>query len=315
MAQGRWGRVLDRAEVWDRDARTGYTVQRRAVRRFAPAEYTAVRLLLPAPLQPDVVILVAFMHATDDRIDRGPRAGREAALRAWRRQVHSALESGTSPVPGLRILAHTVGRHPALRGRVAAFLDGAEAEVGWERFGSEADVDRYVREYSLPALMLSMGLLAPAGDDGSFEEACLALITAMQRLDFLEDLAEDLAEGRIGLSDEALAAHGLSADVLRTGKAPAGQVSALITSRADVAARALAAARPLTARADRPARPFVRALLDVQKLRLAAVRRAGTTLTTRTCGPSPAACGAVLLRELLGRRAARRPRTGARPIP
>ncbi|MEU2119596.1 hypothetical protein ABZ567_29060 [Streptomyces sp. NPDC016459] len=74
-----------------------------------------------------------------------------------------------------------IRRHPALRERVGAFLDGAVHEVAWERFGSEAEVE----QYSLPALMLSMTLLAPPGEAASagFERACLALIAGRQRLD------------------------------------------------------------------------------------------------------------------------------------
>ncbi|MFJ4869212.1 phytoene/squalene synthase family protein [Streptomyces sp. NPDC088757] len=298
-----WKRVLDRAGIREPDVRRGYTAQRRAVRRFAPAEYTAARLLLPAPLQPDVVVLVAFMHETDDRIDRGDLPAREAALREWRVRTDEALATGASPHPVLRALAWTVRRHPVLRGRVRAFLDGAVQEVAWERFRTEAEVERYVEGYSLPALMLSMGLLAPEGDAGAaaFERACLALVTAMQRLDFLEDLARDVEEGRVGVSDEALARHGLTTRDLRPGAAPAGRVAELVAGRTDVAAAFLEAARPVVGLAPGAHRPFLRAVLRVQELRAEAVRKAGASLVARPSGPSPAGCGAVLLRELVRR--------------
>ncbi|MFC7921026.1 squalene/phytoene synthase family protein [Streptomyces cinereoruber] len=305
-----WERVLDRAGIREPDARREYTAQRRAVRRFAPAEYTAARLLLPAPLQPDVVVLVAFMHETDDRIDRGALPEREAALRRWRELTDEALTTGTSPHPVLRTLARTVRRHPVLRGRVDAFLDGAAQEVAWERFGTEAEVERYVEGYSLPALMLSMCLLAPDGYPASagFERACLALITAMQRLDFLEDLAQDVREGRVGVSDQALARHGLTLRDLRARTAPADRVARLVTDQTDVAAASLRTARSLPGLAAGEHRPFLRAVLRVQELRSAAVRKAGPSLATRPCGPSPVGCGAVLLRELTRRT---RPRAAA----
>ncbi|MEU2119597.1 squalene/phytoene synthase family protein [Streptomyces sp. NPDC016459] len=102
-----WGRVLDRAGIGEPEVRRGYTAQRRAVRRFAPAEYMAARLLLPAPLQPDVVVLVAFMHETDDRIDRGDRQAREEALQHWHMLVDEALTTGGSSHPVLQALAWT----------------------------------------------------------------------------------------------------------------------------------------------------------------------------------------------------------------
>ncbi|MFC8587107.1 squalene/phytoene synthase family protein [Streptomyces sp. NPDC057217] len=308
-----WKRVLDRAGIREPEARRGYTELRREVRRFAPAEYTAARLLLPAPLQPDVVVLVAFMHETDDRIDRGALPEREEALRRWRALADEALASGTSPHPVLRALGWTAARHPVLRGRVRAFLDGAVQEVAWERFGTEAEVERYVEGYSLPALMLSMGLLAP-GDGAeavAFERGCLALITAMQRLDFLEDLAQDVEEGRVGVSDEALARHGLTVRDLRPGTARADGVAALVAAQADVAAAFLEEARPIAGLAAGAHRPFLRAVLGVQELRAAAVRKAGASLVSRPCGPSPAGCAAVLLRELARRGAGRDRRGGA----
>ncbi|MFE5730949.1 phytoene/squalene synthase family protein [Streptomyces sp. NPDC056528] len=302
-----WGGVLDRAGIRDSPARRGYTAQRRAVRRFAPAEYAAVRLLLPAPLQPDVVVLVAFMHETDDRIDRGDPPEREEALRRWRTLTAEALATGASPHPVLRTLAWTVDRRPVLHERVRTFLDGAALEVAWERFGTEEDVERYVEEYSLPALMLSMCLLAPDGEapSAAFERGCLALITAMQRLDFLEDLAQDVREGRIGISDQALARHGLTPRDLHARTPRAARVAELVAAQRDVAAASLEAARPLVDLADAAHRPFLRAVLRVQELRVAAVRKAGASLVARSCGPSPAGCGAVLLRELLRRGAGR----------
>ncbi|MFF4868233.1 squalene/phytoene synthase family protein [Streptomyces sp. SID5770] len=308
-----WKRVLDRAGIREPEARRGYTELRRQVRRFAPAEYTAARLLLPAPLQPDVVVLVAFMHETDDRIDRGALPEREEALRRWRALTDGALASGTSPHPVLRALAWTVARHPVLRGRVRAFLDGAVQEVAWERFGTEAEVERYVEGYSLPALMLSMGLLAPGdgAEADAFERACLALITAMQRLDFLEDLAQDVGEGRIGVSDEALARHGLTVRDLRPDTARADGVAALVAGQTAVAAAFLEEARPVVGLAAGAHRPFLRAVLGVQELRAAAVRKAGASLVSRPCGPPPAGCAAVLLRELVRRGAGRDRRGGA----
>ncbi|MFF2571000.1 squalene/phytoene synthase family protein [Streptomyces sp. NPDC058084] len=271
------------------------------MRRFAPAEYMAARLLLPAPLQPDVVVLVAFMHETDDQIDRGTLPERQEGLRRWQTLVDEALGSGTSSHAVLQALARSVQRHPVLRGRVRAFLDGAAQEVAWERFGTEADVEQYIEGYSLPALMLSMGLLVPDGTAAAaeFERACLALITAMQRIDFLEDLAEDVQEGRIGISDQALARHGLAVQDLRAQAPGAERVAQLVTSQADAAAASLKAAQPIVALAAPAYRPFLRAVVRVQELREAAVRKAGAALVVRPCGPSSVRCGVVLLRELV----------------
>lgn len=302
-----WGHVLDRAGVLDPAIRREYSAQRKAVRRFAPAEYATARLLLPAQLQPDVVVLVSFMHETDDRIDRGPLTTREAALRQWRHLVEEALVSGRSTLPVLQNLAHAVKRHPALWERITAFLDGAELEVAWEQFGSVKELEEYIAGYSLPALMLSMSLLSPAAEPASarFEDGCLALITAMQRLDFLEDLAEDAEEGRIGIPTTTLERYGLAVVDGRLLGPDAAAVAELVAAEADVAADALACAGQLLPLAARPVHPFLHALLRVQQVRLTAVREAGGTLATRPCGPSAIRCCTILLQELLRRPAPR----------
>ncbi|WP_314621276.1 squalene/phytoene synthase family protein [Streptomyces stackebrandtii] len=298
-----WERVLDRAGIREPEARRGYTEQLRAVRRFAPAEYLAARLLLPAPLQPDVIALVAFMHETDDRIDRGQRVEREEALWRWRELTAEALAAGGGAQPVLRTLSWTVRRHPVLRGRIDAFLAGAAQEVAWERFGSEAEVGRYIEAYSLSALMLSMCLLAPDGAAAAadFERVCLALMTAMQRIDFLEDLAQDVEEGRVGISEEALARHGLTAGDLRPEAAGTAPVAALVAAQAVTAAVSLGAARSIVGLVAAPYRPFLRAVVQVQEARAAAVRKAGASVVARPCGPSPLRCGGVLLREVVRR--------------
>lgn len=296
-------RVLDHAAILEPAERRDFTEQRKVVRRFAPAEYAAARLLLPPPILPDVVVLVAFMHETDDRVDRGSRTEREAALRHWNGLVHIGLESHDSEVPVLRALSHTVRRHEGLHEHVAAFLRGAECEISWERFASEAEFDRYVEEYSLPALMLTAGLLAPGGDAAhpEFRAACRALISAMQRLDFLEDVSEDLVEGRLGITAEALAEHHVTVGDLRTPGKNTAAVDGLVRAQARLAEISLAEAGPLVDITSPDHARFFRALLAVQRLRLEAVRNAGASLVARASRPSTRGCAAVLLRELLHR--------------
>ncbi|MEU8762284.1 squalene/phytoene synthase family protein [Streptomyces sp. NPDC048659] len=278
-----WKRALDRAGVRDARLRRDYGEQRRAVRKFATAEYAAARLLLPAGMLPHVVAAVAFMHDTDDRIDRGTPEERAAALTAWDGLVRKALAEGDSDLPVLRSLAHTAEHHPALRGHVDDFMRGCAREVAWRTIADDEELRLYVREYSLPALLLTAGLLAPedAPTRAAFTEGCHLLIRSMQRVDFLEDLAEDVRAGRPGVPADAVARHG--ADLTRPGPG----LAALVAEQADRAAADLAAAAPLPTLVAPPYRPFVRALVGVQRLRLDAVRHAGASLSLRPSGPRP----------------------------
>ncbi|MFJ8650070.1 squalene/phytoene synthase family protein [Streptomyces sp. NPDC093546] len=212
-----WKRALDRAGVGEARLRRDYTEQRRAVRRYRPAEYAAARLLLPAGLLPHVVAAVAFMHETDDRIDRGADDERAGALAEWDGLVRKAFAEGVSGLPVLRCLTRTAERHPDVRGHVEDFLRGCAREAAWRTIADDEELERYVREYSLPGLMLTACLLAPAEPPAreAFTAHCHVLIRAMQRLDFLEDLAEDVRAGRPGIPADAVARHG--ADLTRPG--------------------------------------------------------------------------------------------------
>lgn len=292
-----WERALGQAGIGKAALRRDYGEQRRAVRRFARAEYAAARLLLPGALLPHVVAAVAFMHETDERIDRGPREQRAAALAEWDGLVRKAVRDGDSESSVLRCLAHTAERHPDVRVHVEEFLRGAVREVEWRGIADDGELELYVREYSLPALMLTACLIAPADPAGRevFTDGCHRLIRAMQRFDFLEDLSEDVREGRPGVPADAVARHG--ADLTRPGAA----LGRLVAEQAERAAADLVGADVLAGVVDPPYRPFVRALVGVQRIRLDAVRRAGASLATRASGPSARAAGALLLRETLAR--------------
>lgn len=299
-----WGRAVRRAGIAEPQLRRDYRTQRRVVARFARAEYLAVRLLLPAALQPDVVAAVAFMHETDDRVDQGGRTERAAALAEWTALVEKACATGTADLPVLRALAHTAERHPDMRARVGAFLDGAALEVAWEEFATEADFDRYVTAYSLPALMLTAGFLAPPASPGpdEFTRCCERLISGMQRLDFLEDLASDLRTGRLGIPVEALEGCGISRADLLPGRPQSPAVNRLVQTQADAAATALESAGPLERTVSPANQPFVRALIGVQQHRLEAVRAAGAGLVERSSGPSMVHSLGLLARETVARR-------------
>ncbi|MFJ7073661.1 squalene/phytoene synthase family protein [Streptomyces sp. NPDC098781] len=310
----RWSAALNEAGITDRTLRRAYDAQRELVRKFALHQYLAVRLLLPARLHPSVVAMVAFMHETDDRIDAGDPGARRKALSAWDLQVRAALATapgpGTSDAALLRTLSDTARRHPQLAAHVRDFLDGAPTEAGWTGFDTESEFQAYIDSYSLPALMLTASLIAPAPDSGAdeaFLRGCRALIEAWQRSDFLADLPEDAEQGRIGIADEELVRYGLTFADLRSDPdkcVPA--LEPLVSAQADLAEAGLRACRGLPDLVEAPYRPFLRALISVQELQLQAVRRKGGALLTDGARPPIAATLRVLARQYLAAKAEQR---------
>lgn len=296
-----WPTALTKAGITDPRLRRAYDAQRRIVRRYALHEYVAVRLLLPAELHPPVVAAVAYMHTTDELIDTGGVDTRAAALAAWDAETSAALESAEPPEQdGLLALWDTVRRHPNMAARVRAFLDGAPVEASWTGFETEADFQAYVDSYSLPALMLTASLLAPADPETyeSYVKGCRDLIEGWQRSDFLADLREDAENDRIGIPRDELARHGLKFEDLRSrSEACVPALDQAVRAQAYLAETTLADCRALPTLVAAEHRPFLDALLAVQELRLGAVRRAGGRVLLRDAGPSAFATLRVLARQ------------------
>ncbi|MFD9562229.1 squalene/phytoene synthase family protein [Streptomyces sp. NPDC059994] len=272
-----WRRTLDLAAIDNPRLRHDYTQQRHLVARFARAEYTAVRLLLPAPLVPPVLAATAFMHHTDDLIDTGSLNERLTGLADWSQQVRAALDSGISDQPVLRAMVHTVDQHPHLRQHIDEFLAGGDLEARWKRFDTEADFQHYIDAYSLPAFMLIACQLGPCPASDAYIASCRAFIEAGQRLDFLEDLAEDLQTGRIGIPEEAFAQHDLTSQALHRPEIPTGVKEALHNQIA-LMDQALNRARGLADLAEHRSQPLLRALLALQAIRIREAGKQGTGL-------------------------------------
>ncbi|MEU3920475.1 squalene/phytoene synthase family protein [Streptomyces sp. NPDC029004] len=299
-----WSRTLDQAGITDPLLRRDYSELRRLVTRFARAEYVAVRLLLPAPLVPHIIAATAFMHDSDNRIDQGPFEQRLAALADWERQVRAVLASDAADEPVLRALIHTITRHPQLRKNVESYLAGAPSEVQWEGFATEADFRHYVDTYSHPAFMLIACLLAPPPPADAYSAGCRTFIEASQRLDFLEDIAEDLQNGRLGIPEDALAQHGVTRNDLHRGE-DCGRVSELMDQQLALIRPGLTASHRLVDLVEPQSRQLIRALVTLQEIRLRAVEKRGPALLRGPAEMPVAAAVRVLAREY---RSARRQR-------
>ncbi|MCX4682132.1 squalene/phytoene synthase family protein [Streptomyces sp. NBC_01433] len=305
-----WKNTLRAAGILRPDLCDDYTQQRSLVKEFAKKEYLAVRLLLPAALHPPVIAAVAFMHATDERIDTGAVSDRKHALTEWNAATIAATDGPhPSAIATLRTLADAVQRHPGLRRRIDTFLRGAHLEVDYTGFATEQDLQTYVAGYSLPAFMLTAGFLAPThpgGDQASFEAACRALIESMQRADFLDDLAEDGAGGVIGIPHQDLARHQLTiADIAPGAPHPVRRsLTALVHEQADLAQDQLNASAHLPQLVEPAVRPFVTALWQLQNLKLSAVRNKGGNLVDGGAeAPMPAVLKILASQYWIARRA------------
>ncbi|MER6156502.1 squalene/phytoene synthase family protein [Streptomyces sp. NPDC001868] len=302
-----WKQSLDAAGVRDPESRRDYDRQRHLVAGARRTSYLAARLLLPRPMLPHVVAATAVMHHGDDLLDTGPKPQRVAAWAAWEQSVRKALDTGVSDDPLIRALLRTMGAYPRLRVAVEEYLSTATAELEFTGFATEADYQAYVDAYSLPAFMLVASLLGPEGDDTRFRAACRTLIDGSQRLDFVNDLAEDLPEGRLGIPTETLERFSVTAEDLAEGRETAG-VRELVEEQVEAARVSLRAARGLPALTEGPGGVLVDSVIRIELLTAdAAFTRGARLLRGSASPPLPGT-----LRVLLGaRRRARGEQRGA----
>ncbi|OIV38046.1 hypothetical protein BIV57_07720 [Mangrovactinospora gilvigrisea] len=275
----RWSRALDAAGITEAGLRDDYTRQRALVIGYKPAAALAVQLLLPRGLVPHALAATAYMHRSDNILEGD--GDETLPWPDWERRTRDALASpGAAGDATLRALGRTVRAHPALAGHLDTYLPTATTDRDTTGFATEDDYQRYLDAYSLPAFMLVAGVL------GADRAACRTFIDAGQRLDFVNDLSEDLPRGRLGIPADALAAHGVTrADLERRRDTPA--VRALLAAQLDRAAAAMAAARgPLLATTPPAGRRLVRMLLALDRLTLAAARRGGASLLSAPASPS-----------------------------
>ena len=277
----RFGRVLDLAGIREPGARRDYRAAVRTLLRADPVHCLAVRLLVPAPLQPHLLACYWFARATDAVADSGPAAGRRERFDHWSATVRRALagetagaaadetagetagEPGGEPTgepaaggPQLAAFARTVAERGLPPAWIDRFLSGMRQDAEGAGLASEEEFERYVDRVSLPYLLLLVGV-HPGCREPGHARAYWLLAAACQRIDFLADLAEDSRADRARLPGAELAVQ-------------------IARARA-----ALYAARPVLDLTPLELRPMMNAFLLMHSLHLEAVERAGERVRRR----------------------------------
>jgi len=220
--------------------------------------YLATRLL-PRDRRPDVWALYAFARVADDLVDAMPGPG-PATLLAWRDQAMTAVRSGCRPDPGEQpVLAatwHTVralGLEPDL---LRELLDAMVMDLTISRYATWAELRGYMRGSAAVIGELMAPLLGASGPEALGRAAALG--EAFQLTNFIRDVSEDHALGRVYLPQADLARFGVSeallAQAVRTGS-PAPQVRSLVAFEVRRAVRLYDDARPGLRMVDARAQP------------------------------------------------------------
>ncbi len=160
--------------------------------------------LLPAPMRSHVAAIYAFARVADDIADEGttPAAERRAALDAWRRRLHNAIDIDRPSEPPadhgdliMTAVAHSIR---ALDLPIALFDDlvsAFEQDTMTTRYVSWSHVFDYCRRSANPIGRLVLRVAGYRGE--AIDRSSDALCTALQLTNFWQDFGRDWRAGRL----------------------------------------------------------------------------------------------------------------------
>lgn len=179
--------------------------------------FPVASLLLPARLRPAVETIYAFARSADDLADEGDAAPdtRLAALTRYE-QALDAIDHGTPPdVPLFRPLAKTITDYNLPVQPFRALLSAFKQDVVTTRYASFESLIDYCRRSANPVghLMLHLyGAASPANIRDSD-----AICSALQLINFWQDVAVDWAKNRIYLPQQDCQRFGVTEAHLSDG--------------------------------------------------------------------------------------------------
>ena len=194
--------------------------------------FPVASILLPKAMRPHIAAVYAFARHADDLADEGtaPAAERRAALDAWLRRLHAAVESpSAADARGDDVmLAATAHSIRTLDLPLSLFDDLVSAfaqDTMTTRYASWTDVLDYCRRSANPVGRL---VLRVAGyRDSALDRSADALCTALQLTNFWQDFGRDWRAGRIYVPRDVQEAAGADESQLTSGRLPEAWVRAV----------------------------------------------------------------------------------------
>ncbi len=187
--------------------------------------FPVASLLLPSRLREPVEAIYAFARSADDIADEGDAAPAErlARLAAYQTAL-DALGRG-EPVrdavlaPMFERLGRAIRQHALPVQPLRDLLDAFAQDVTQKRYADFAGLQDYCRRSANPVGCLLLHLYNRASDDNLRLSGCIC--TALQLINFWQDVAVDWQKQRIYLPEEDLARFGVSEDDIAARKVDA----------------------------------------------------------------------------------------------
>jgi 15-cis-phytoene synthase len=222
-------RELDAAAITGAALRTSYRACRRLNAQHGKTYFLST-LLLPPAKRPYVHALYGFARHADDLVDedvgrdhvgRVDRSSRADRFNQWSRDIIADLAWGATSDPIGRAVLDTVARWEIPHSYFADFLESMRMDLTITSYPTYDDLARYMWG---SAAVIGLQMLPVLGRVDSsvpwdeIESHAIDLGMAFQLTNFIRDVGEDLARGRVYLPQESLDLFGVDRDRLRRGR-------------------------------------------------------------------------------------------------
>ncbi|MBO9679967.1 MAG: squalene synthase HpnC [Acidovorax sp.] len=216
--------------------------------------FPVASLLCPPRLRPPITAIYAFARTADDIADEGGAAPAErlADLAAYRAEL-AAVAAGAAPGPRwaavfgplqVQLRAHGLPV-PLLDDLLSAFVQDVEKTRDASGYATRAELLDYCRRSANPVGRLLLHLYGV--QDSTALAQSDAICSALQLINFWQDLSVDIPRGRHYLTDADCAAHGVGRVALEALR-PTPATTRLLADNAQWARTLMQSGAPLVCR-------------------------------------------------------------------
>lgn len=206
--------------------------------------FPVASLLLPPLLRQPVSVIYRFARSADDFADEGddPPQARLENLQQFRLELEGIASGRPAKIPLFADVARIVRDHELPVQLFHDLLDAFSQDVVKKRYADFAELLEYCRRSANPVGRLLLFLFKKNTSENLKHADCIC--SALQLINFWQDVEIDYAKGRIYLPQDEMRSHGVSEQHI-AGRRCDGAWSALMRFQADRARTTILSGRPL----------------------------------------------------------------------
>ncbi len=174
--------------------------------------FPVASFLCPPALRPAIMAIYWFARTADDLADEGDAApaARLADLAAYRTDLDACAEGRPTSARWATVFAplrRVIQQYSLPTNLLADLLNAFEQDVSKTRYASQAELLDYCRRSANPVGRLLLHLYQVSDAPSLAQSDCIC--TALQLINFWQDLGVDIPRGRIYLPADGFAQHGV----------------------------------------------------------------------------------------------------------